>query len=242
MPFPFFRLPFEIRLIIYRHLFTPTDRNTPIAPDVSRIRRRREQHLFRVRMFAKGRNPRLRRDIDQNKIELKPGTVTLKSQALSLVRTCQQAYEECTSVIYGDSTFQFDDEDDSLYKAAWSDSGVFFPHCEMIYLYPFLSEIGATNRMKIRHLVLKFNTESFVTFLGDNGLYAVRYEPSNGGASFINDALDLFSESHQLQSLSLVFSESSDGMAGLLAFFTKGSRLYRRLTQFKSLEKRESSG
>ena len=82
--------------------------------------------------------------------------------------------------------------------------------------------------MKVRHVVLKFYTDLFVTFPGEGIMWNIMEKQDHSGASFISDALDFFSQSHRLQSLVLSFEESYRGMAGFSILFSKDSRLYRQ--------------
>lgn len=149
MPFPFFRLPLEIRYMIYQHLFTPADKDTPVTPDIRRFHCGFEKNQT---IILRGRS-----------------TIALHCQALSLIRTCQQAHEEGTIVLYGQNTFHFSDTPyfkDSPYFDDTSEvpSGVVLPFCEVTYMYAFLSVIGKANRLRIRHLVLLFGDDTFITF------------------------------------------------------------------------------
>lgn len=213
MPFPFFNLPFEIRNIIYKNLFTPADENQRIAPD--------PKHF--------GHHMSLRPD---------RANELLHCQALALTRTCQQAHKEVTNVLYGDNTFEFDDfpyyEKDEYRHSDIYECGVYFPACDIIYLYAFLSRIGKANRQKIRHFQLYLSTDLYVTDPAED--YLLR-SGLNGGASYISDALDFFSESHRLQTLVVWFHGSRSGLTAFSIWFSEGSRLMRRLKQFKAIER-----
>lgn len=214
MPFPFFGLPFELRYMIYQDCFTPADKHQPIAPDVTHLRR--EEDVGRPSTQT---------------------TITLKCPALSFIRTCQQAHEEGTNVLYGDNTFRFGDSPYHQKQSSYSYGSVFTPFCEIFYMYPFLSVIGKANQLKIRHLELRFYIESFITFPEYRDLWNTNTSNDNGRASYINDALNFFSESHRLQSLDLYFYGRYNGMAEFSIWFSKDSRLFRTLAQFKAIEK-----
>lgn len=212
MPFPFFSLPFELRYMIYQDCFTPADKDQPIAPDVARLRREEEVN--------------------------KPSTqttITLKCLALPFIRTCQQAHQEGTNVLYGVNTFRFGD---SPYHQEQSESGdAFTPFCHIIYMYTFLSVIGKANRLKIRHLELRFYSDSFITFPGERNVWNTYTGNDSWRVIYIIDVLDFFSESHCLQSLDLYLLGRYNGMAQFSVWFSKDSSLLRTLAQFKAIEK-----
>ena len=215
MPFPFFRLPFELRYIIYQYIFTPEYRDSLIVIDLS----------------PPGRLSRLDRlDIGQ-----RSANIGLDCQALPLMRTCQQAHDESTSILYGDNTFGFDDLRYDDLTLDYSDS--YSDYCELTHFYLFLSKIGRANRMKLRHLDLKFCTYSIFTVPGEDTVWDACYNPDLKVTSSISYALNLLSESHRLQSLVLHFSGSHRGMVRFSFWFSKDSELYRNLAQFKAIRK-----
>ena len=206
MPFPFFRLPFELRYIIYQYLFTPEYRDSFIAPDVG--------HICCTLMLHPP-------DTGQW-----PAFIGLKCQALPLMQTCQQAHDESTSVLYGDNTFRFD----------------YVPYDDFWDFYPFLSVIGRENRMKLRHLDLRFNT--CTTFAGTpfavrevDTVWDTKHKSDPTMTSSTCNALDFLSERHRLQSLVLRFQGSYWGAARFSFCFSKDSEVYRSLTQFKAISK-----
>ena len=217
MPFPFFRLPFELRYIIYQYLFTPEYRNSLNAPDVGRLSR-----AMRL-----------------NRPEIGPwrSIITLNCQALPLMRTCQQAHDESTSVLYGNNTFCFDDipYDEEDFYWSLNSSDFYPPHYEIFHFYPFLSVIGRANRMKLRHLDLKIYTYTIFAVPGEGTVWNSKYKSDLSATSSIINALDFLSESHRLQSLVLHFQGSYWGMARFSLWFSKDCELYRSLTQFKAI-------
>ena len=106
-------------------------------------------------------------------------------------------------------------------------------------MYSFLSVIGKANQSKIRHVELVFDTEMFLTFPGQCSIWTNVDQYEIGGAGCISDALDFLSENHRLQSLYLSFEGLYEGMAGFSMCFSKDSRLARRFTQYKAIEKFE---
>lgn len=202
MSFPFFRLPFELRYIIYQYLFTPEYRDSLIAPDMG--------HLCCAMMLH-------RPDTGQW-----PAFIGLDCQALQLMQTCQQAHDESTSVLYGDNTFRFD----------------YVPSDDSWDLYPFLSVIGRANRMKLRHLDLRFHPCTTFADLGVDTVWVnTKHNLDLKVARSTCNALDFLSERHRLQSLVLRFQGSNWGIAKFSLCFTKDSELYRSLTQFKAISK-----
>ena len=81
-PFPFFRLPFEIRRMVYILLFRTLREHGIISPDSGRIRCQDEATASAVQTL----------DV-----------------SLSFLQTCQQAYDEGTTVLYEANIFRFDD-------------------------------------------------------------------------------------------------------------------------------------
>ena len=209
MHFPFFRLPFELRYIIYQYLFTPEYRDSLIAPDVGNLCCALMLHQPDTGQW--------------------PSSIGLHCQALPLMQTCQQAHDESTSVLYGDNTFRFDHDPYDKVHPDWSwDSGDF---------YPFLSVIGRANRMKLRHLDLRFYTCTNFAGLGADIVWDTKRTPRLIVTSSICNALDFLSERHRLQSLVLRFQGSYWGMAKFSFCFSKDSELYRSLRQFKAISK-----
>ena len=216
MPFPFFSLPLELRYIIYQYLFTSKCQHNLIAPVVGRLHRATKLYQPERRRWR--------------------AIITFNCQALPLMRTCRQAHDESTNVLYGDNTFRFDDykEDVGWSLDPWNS---YHAHSETYHLYPFLSVIGKANRMKLRHLDLKFHKYTLFAFPGEDTVWDTKYNLDLSVASSISNALDFLSESHRLQSLVLSFPGSYWGMAGFSLRFSKDSELYRSLTQFKAIRK-----
>ena len=84
--FPFFRLPLEIRQMIYHCMFQTTRGDQAITPDPTRTRR------SDARFYSRHHSSR---------------TI---SAGLGLLLSCQKAYEEVTDVLYSEHTFYFDDD------------------------------------------------------------------------------------------------------------------------------------
>ena len=217
MPFPFFSLPLELRYIIYQYLFTSKCRHNLIVPAVGRLRR-----AITLNRPDSGRWRAI---------------TGLNCQTLSLIRTCQQAHDESTNVLYSDNTFCFDDVLYDKEDMSWYFDLLNFPPigCETSYFYPFLSVIGRANRMKLRHLDLNFHRYTTFPLLGDDNAWGIKYKHHHSVASFMRNALDFLSKSHRLQSLVLTFQGSHRSMAGFSFWFSKDSELYRSLTRFKAI-------
>ena len=219
MPFPFFRLPFELRYIIYQYLFTPEYGEDLIAPDVG------HSHLtMRLNQSDGGEWP---------------AVIRLNCQALPLMRTCKQAHDESTNILYGSNTFCFEDVLYNPQDTSWlSDSFDCSPHlCGIFPLYPFLSVIGRANRMKLRHLDLKFYTYTTYAIPCEASVWDSKDKADRSVASSVSNALDFLSQSHQLQSLVLNFEGSYWSLARFSVCFSKDSEIYRSLTQFKAIRK-----
>ena len=84
--FPFFHLPPEIRNQVYSILFLSDHKWHLITPNVPLSLLPPESDLWPYRPVG-------------------------ISDSLSLLRTCQQAHEEATAILYGRNIFQFDDKD-----------------------------------------------------------------------------------------------------------------------------------
>lgn len=163
--------------------------------------------------------------------------MNLNCQTLSLMRTCQQAHNESTNILYGDNTFCFEDvlrdQDNILPSVEFSDACP--PLLEGFNLYPFLSVIGRANGTKLRHLDLKFYT--FYAVPNDVSVWDTNYDAARSLASSVNSALDLLSQSHRLQSLVLNFEGLYCSMARFSFCFSRDSDLIRSLVQFKAIGK-----
>ena len=207
VPFPFFHLPSEIRNIIYRHLFTPGTKQNWVKSNVG---------LF----------------CDQI------GSEKLRFRGLSLLRTCQQLHEEGSAVLYGDNTFWFDDlpHNRDQHAHRLTGSGVFLLYCELMFMYAFLRIIGRSNRLKIRNLWLHFETDTFATFPKAIHPWKPTDLKGQGGLSCVSDALDFFSDDHQLRNLHFSFLGSPSGIAAFSAMFRSDSRIIRKLSQYNAIQ------
>ena len=81
MPFAFFRLPLELREMIYEEVFQTPSRDGVITPDPSYWRRRQGGDL---------------------------GSRAVNNGS-GLIQSCQQAHNEAVPLLYGNRTFYFDD-------------------------------------------------------------------------------------------------------------------------------------
>ena len=124
MPSSFFDLPREIRDEIYGEFFCVEKVQQEIRPDPDGTRR----------SHGKGSN-----------------TLSL-SKSLASFRTCRQANEEGTAVLYGKGCFYFDDEQHG--NGLIADFAQELPPCDFVTMHRFLGIIGIENRQKIRHLQL----------------------------------------------------------------------------------------
>ena len=81
MPFPFFRLPFELCEMIYNEVFQTPSRDGIITPDPSYWRRSQGGEI---------------------------GSRAVNN-GLGLIQSCQQARNEAMPILYGNRVFYFDD-------------------------------------------------------------------------------------------------------------------------------------
>ena len=110
MPFPFFRLPMEIRNIVHEMMFLHPSKDRLITPNPTKEQRKfakdKSLECFRqelleipdyeiIPVFRSGH--RVQRDI----LEI--------PESLPFLRTCQQIHREASEILYGGNTFYFDD-------------------------------------------------------------------------------------------------------------------------------------
>ena len=224
VPFSFFRLPLDIRIIIYEELFSMPVAAKTITPDPS-YRRRQLGRRFTER--------------------------TVRYE-LAILRSCQQVHQEATAVLYGSKVFYFDDtsydledtkieasdycgyclgERDMLQGSSTSIAsqnrclnaynGKHFlriPHCDFVGMCDWLMKIGEKNRIRIKHIQICFSGSQFAQVLGEQRMAHDPLKPSPVGGHLIERALALLARGHNLNTFSVLFrhryldlSDTEDG-------------------------------
>ena len=171
---PFLQLPPEIRNMIYSIIFTSTATNHLISPDIIRSRK-------------------------ANNMAQKFGSI---SQCLPLLRTCRQAHEEATAVLYGNNTFYFNDfrHGAGTYTSRHFRNKPPLPMCDFATMGPFLTRIGSEMRAKIRHVRLGFTSQLVLRYA-----YALDHNPAMAGEAYIGEAFKLLSAGAPLPILDVQF-------------------------------------
>ena len=209
--FPFFRLPFDIRWMIYKEVFKTPYVDNIITPDPTRHRRQLGRHY----------------------------TDHTVNYDLALLQSCQQAHEEATSFLYGNNVFYFDDADYGTIEieasahcryCAWeaiihrdhpelmapeiqcpdAQDGkhyVQIPRCDLGSMYVWLEKIGQRNRLRIRHIQISFSGCQFARVLGE--VHDVDYplKPAPVGGDLIEKALELLARGHNLDTFGVSFRQ-----------------------------------
>ena len=126
----------------------------------------------------------------------------------ALLRTCQQANEEATAVLYGDNTFLFDDEPYGKWRTRPHGFNFTIPRCDFLTMYAFLCRIGSRNRVKIQHLRLKFSYGTFTAYPHEFPFELNEVNSSiMGGAACVGDALEVMAKGHNLLTFEIELSE-----------------------------------
>ena len=207
--FPFFRLPFDIRRMVYEEVFKTPRADKTITPDPS-YHRRRLGRRFAEHTVHDGQ---------------------------ALLQSCQQAHEEATEVLYGNKFFYFDDESYGTIRieasahchycsgerlilpersvsmpthnrcrdAHDSKHYVGIPRCDFVSMYDWLFKIGERNRLKIRHIHISFSSSQFAKVLGEWHLVDDPLKPSPVGGDLIEKALELLAHGHNLDTFGVSF-------------------------------------
>ena len=177
--FPFFRLPPEVRKMVYGLLFETTHKDKNVTPDPTGSRRQN--------------------NLGQRTLNL--------SDSLPLLRTSQLVHREATAVLYGNNVFRFDDHPHNDDEHTIPGFKMSLPCCDFLTMYFFLVSIGKGNREKLQHIHLSFSLIEFVSYPDDVDSKSDMLH-SNAGASFVGDAVDLLATSHHLQTLSVSFDSA----------------------------------
>ena len=90
------------------------------------------------------------------------------------------------------------------------------PFCDMVYMHEWLATIGLRNRMRIRHVELRFYNSRFLKALGElhcDNLYAPFYsgKPSRIGRDMVEKGLKLLSQAHNLDTVEISFKKNGRG-------------------------------
>lgn len=202
MSISFFDLPREIRDMIHEKVFETPRRDKKIAPDLKYTRRRGKKSL----------------------------AARTINNCLALLLSCKQASEEACTALYGRNTFYFDDtkrcflvlykdaghckycqstgRDDRAADASSSKHDIIVPFCDMVYMHDWLSTIGEKNRMRLRHIELKFSSSTFFQTLDEWSCEGSRGICTFGG-DVLGRGLELLSWAHNLETLRITFKKPS---------------------------------
>ncbi|CAD6575994.1 MAG: hypothetical protein ASARMPREDX12_007670 [Alectoria sarmentosa] len=215
LPFPLFKLPREIRNIIYEKVFSTSLNDKVITPDPSYSRRRYDDFCRKHGATYLGVDRAI-------------------NNGLALLQSCQQAHEEAAAVLYGQSTFYFDDSqqyetfsrktfavDVSAHcyycrqDRCWSAcSGgkhlVDIPFTDLVTLKSWLSTIGERNRLRIRHIQIHFSDSRFTKVQPASHWTWDRRpgKPSHVGGDVLAEALQFLAGGHNLDTFGIFFISS----------------------------------
>lgn len=141
---------------------------------------------------------------------------TLKSTA-AFLRTCQQACDEGTDVLYGDSIFWFDDSSHfcDWHRTAWASGeghGVqccseSLPECDYLTMADWFDLIGEYNRLKVRHLRLAFTDSLFRICHADKDNEG--WPVSRGGGDELVRAFRQLAQGHNLKAITMSFEDAA---------------------------------
>ena len=202
MPFELFRLPFEIREMIYKAMFETSSQDNIITPDQNYTRRR----------FAG-------KDLNDHTI----------SNGLGFLQTCQQAFEDAHPFLYKPKkTYYFDVVQhgaDTVYLDPDSKCACYgkrqelecqgwnpcrrqlkLPQCDFVAMPTWLEKIGERNRTQIRHIQLHFTGPVFTRYSDRMNLESL--QPYIGG-EYIDAALSVLAKAHNLESFTISFTDCS---------------------------------
>lgn len=175
--FPFFRLPPEVRTMIYGLLFETAYEDKTVTPDPAGSRR--ENNL---------------------------GARTMNlGDSLPFLRICKLVHQEATAVLYGSNVFRFDDHPHNSDQHKILGFNMSVPCCDYLTMYFFLVSIGKSNREKLQHIHLDFSTPTFGRYPEEVFEYQALCS-EGAGASLIGDAVELLAASHNLQTVSVSFT------------------------------------
>ena len=204
-PFPFFRLPLDIRKMIYEEVFKTPLADKTITPDPW-YRRRKLGRRFAER--------------------------TVKGNS-ALLRSCQQIHSEATGTLYGSHVFYFDDtsyedENTAIEASAYccyclgegsmttyngcldaynGNHYVMIPRCDFVDMYDWLLSIGKRNRLKIRNIHISLSGSRYAKVLGEQHLIDNPLKPSPVGGDLIKEALALLARGHNLNTFGISFRQ-----------------------------------
>ena len=228
MPFLFFRLPSEIRNMIYELLFLTPRRDKTLTPDPERVQAV-DEHDWPV---------------DGMGDRLKPRKISIH-HSLPFLCTCQQVHGEATEVLYGGHIFWFDDTPHGGWTLTmeWLSGSheATIPQCDLLFMMGWLKAIGEKNRLKIRRIQLRFSRDQSVRSITE-GLF---HEADGGqlhvtGGDLVAGALHLLSQGHNLQTLSIAFQKGlQDDNLAFKYFFRPNGLLREFLSRIKGIKQLE---
>ena len=215
--FPFFRLPPEVRNMVYGLLFETAHKDKFVTPDPGGSRRQN--------------------NLGQRTLNL--------SDSLPLLRTCQVVHREATAVLYGNNVFRFDDRPHNVDKHTVPGFKMSLPCCDLLTMYFFLVSIGKGNREKLQHIQLNFSAYSFILYPEE--IRDRQKLDWNAGAGFVGDAVDLLAASQHLQTLSVSFDAAgspsednylkfSNAHLTMLSFLVLHKKLAGRISAITGIE------
>ena len=216
-PFPFLRLPFDVRRMIYEEVFKTPRGDKTITPDPSYDRRQLGRR-FAERTLNNG---------------------------LAFLQSCQKAHDEATAFLYGNKIFYFDDSSygntrieasahchycsgeprilgdlpvsmttyNRCYDARDSKHYVVIPRCDFVSMYDWLFKIGERNRLKIRHIHISLSNSQFAKVLGERHGVDDPLKPSPVGGDLIEKALELLARGHNLDTFGVSFRQRYLGLS-----------------------------
>ncbi|KAA6406618.1 MAG: hypothetical protein FRX48_09550 [Lasallia pustulata] len=210
MPFPFLKLPPEIRNKVYNLLLITSHPHRSLTPDI-------------IGQVVRG--------------EFEWNMCPDMGDSVSLLRTCKLVHQEASSILYGSNWFYFmerpslgeDDEDED-------NGGADIPICDHMFVYPWLRLIGAQNRMHLRNLRLHFTGETFFYCRGESNRFTSEVVTRTGG-EYLVDALEFLGRGHALAMIEIVFSplECTD-----TEFKQMFQHLFRRRSESRLIRQMES--
>ena len=177
MSFPFLRLPFEIRYMIYSLLLKSEHEDKIITPDLNGSRRRQ---------FLTNR-------------------IVCMSDTMPLLRTCTAIHDEGANVLYGSHIFLFTDEPHSQKEALVPELNLTIPQCDMPKMHRFFKAIGTRNVTRIRHLQLQFYSARFL-FLPDRNHDTAYLPQTHANGKYLQKTLELLASHHRLQTFTIVLT------------------------------------
>lgn len=226
-PFPFLRLPWDVRHLIYQYTLHTKD---SICPDVTGSLKLYTYHSEK------------RKEWYENHSVISDVT---------LLRTCKQIHTEASTVLYGKNSFSFDDWDYREKCISRRHSSCRCPgETDLNLFYTWLHMIGKANRLKLRQIRVIFSHPAYTICPGET-----RFRPDVKEQQYIEeenmlaqgkhlvDAFNLIAMDHNLLRIKLEFDNKGKwGKLELVRYFLfngMDSRILQalsRITGLKDLE------